>query len=292
MMKFLSLVPPSALLLLAAQLLFAQSASPSNQPATPAVYQAAATPDNQLTYFSLNHLSPDAIEPADADLLKKRHRDLLAEADFYGYAMDTGTWTYEQSVCPFMPDYVMLRYSSKSAKGGESLFTILVPRNGGRILIVPVLHNGATRFRPAPIDARNFQIFSQAVPVELARQNSGASGKWLTLSVCYAEMTGARPQVPNQPALDLHMINAPSPTLHISASGQEHQVRFVDPLSKENYRLWDITYNSDGRIIQVNDDEHPFGSPVVLHPTVPAPKEMPTPAAPPQKQIPDPPHSE
>jgi hypothetical protein len=90
----------------------------------------------------------------------------------------------------------MLQYTNKNTAGNDSSFTALVPRKGGRIWTVPVLNNGASRFRPAPADPRNFEIFSQAVPADLARQNSGPEGKWLTLSVCYAEMTGARPRCP------------------------------------------------------------------------------------------------
>ena len=162
-----------------------------------------------------------------------------------------------------MPDYVMLRYSSKDAAGADSIFTLFVPRNGGRIRVVPVLSHGATRFKPAATDPRNYQLFSQVVPGELAMKNSGPDGKWLSLSVCYAEMTGSRPQVPNEPALDIHMIKAPPPTLRISVTNNEHEVRFVDPISPTEYRLWDIVYNNVGQITSVSNDQHSFGEPVV-----------------------------
>lgn len=295
MKKFLSLVPPSALLLLAAQLLFAQDAVPpvdstAASPASQSTFQSSpvAAPEDKLTFFSLEHRSPDQIEPADAAVLRRRHRAIVSEAEFYGYDMSAGSWKYEQSVCPFMPDYILLRYSRKNDAGAESLFTMMVPRGGGRIWTVPILTNGATRFRPAPVDARNFQVFSQVVPSDMARQNSGPDGKWLTLSVCYAEMTGARPQVPNQPSLDLHMVNAPPPTLRIDVTGRNHEVRFVDPLSQENYRLWEITYGNDGHILSVNDEQHAFVEPTVVHPTLPVPKEMPVPPAPSVNKVPHP----
>ncbi len=262
MIRFPGLAFPAALLLLAAPFLSAQTAPASNQPTaettTPQQTDAVSAPGvEKLQYFMLEHRSPDQLGPSAAELLKARHHHVLTEAEFYGYDLSAGGWSYEQSVCPFMPDYIMLRYSSKDAAGADSIFTLLVPRNGGRIRVVPVLSHGATRFKPAATDPRNYQLFSQVVPGELAMKNSGPDGKWLSLSVCYAEMTGSRPQVPNEPALDIHMIKAPPPTLRISVTNNEHEVRFVDPVSPTEYRLWDIVYNNVGQITSVRATSQP-----------------------------------
>src|SRR5262249_42505271 len=162
--------------------------------------------------------------------------EVFMEAEFFGYDMSAKGWTYEQSVCPLIPDYLMLRYFSKDAADAQSLFIALVPRSGGRVRIVPVLTRGVARLKPAPIDPRNYQLFSQVVPPDLAMKNSGPDGHWLTLSICYAEMTGEQPQVPNEPSLDIHMIKAPAPTLRVAVSGKEHDVRFTEPISLKEYR--------------------------------------------------------
>jgi hypothetical protein len=299
MMRFSSLAPPAALLLVA-PLLFAQDVQPVQpvnqsvaQPATQAVpknieqAETVFSPEEKLQYFALKHRSPDQIEPQDAELLSKRKRDILAEAEFFGYDTSAAGWAYEQSVCTQMPDYILLRYTNATPAGPDSIFTVLVPRHGGRIRIVPVLNHGATRFKPAPTDPRNFELFSQVIPADVAKQNSGPEGKWLALSVCYAEMTGARPTVPNEPSLDLRMIKAPPPTLRISVSAKEHEVRFVEPYSQTDYKLWDITYNEAGRIIGANDDLHSYGEVVVKQVPEPTPKQIPEPPSPPIKQIPD-----
>jgi hypothetical protein len=299
MMRFSSLAPPAALLLVA-PLLFAQDVQPVQpvnqsvaQPATQAVpknieqAETVFSPEEKLQYFALEHRSPDQIEPQDAELLSKRKRDILAEAEFFGYDTSAAGWAYEQSVCTQMPDYILLRYTNATPAGPDSIFTVLVPRHGGRIRIVPVLNHGATRFKPAPTDPRNFELFSQVIPADVAKQNSGPEGKWLALTVCYAEMTGARPQVPNEPSLDLRMIKAPPPTLRISVSAKEHEVRFVEPYSQTDYKLWDITYNEAGRIISANDDLHSYGEVVVKQVPEPTPKQIPEPPSPPIKQIPD-----
>jgi len=298
MIRFSSLASPAALLFLVAPLLFAQDVQPVNQsvaqPATQAVpknleqAETVFSPEEKLQYFTLEHRSPDQIAPEDAELISKRKRDILAEAEFYGYGMSTAAgWTYEQSVCTQMPDFIMLQYTNTTPTGPDSIFTVLVPRHGGRVRIVPVLHHGATRFKPAATDPRNFELFSQVIPADVAKQNSGPEGKWLALSVCYAEMTGARPQVPNEPSLDLRMIKAPPPTLRISVDAKVHEVRFVEPYSQTDYRLWEITYNEVGRITSANDDLHSYGGVVVKQVPEPTPKQVPEPPSPPIKQIPD-----
>ncbi len=287
MIRFSSLAPPAALFFLAATFSIAQSTAPPAQSVSkPEETTASLSTEGTPEYFALEHRSAEQMDPADAELIRKQKRNLLAEAEFYGYDMSAGGWNYEQTVCPLVPDYVMLRYSNKDAAGAESLFTAWVPRNGGRIRIVPVLHHGATRFKPAPIDPRNFQLFSQIVPADTAAKNSGPEGKWLSLSVCYAEMTGARPQVPKDPSQNVHMIKAPPPTLRISVTGKNHEVSFVDPISPTDYRLWDISYNESGQIVSVSDDQHAFGEPVVKTIPEPTPKLMPQPPAPPVQEIP------
>lgn len=292
MMRFSSLGCRAALVVLLTPIAFAQdapSANPSVSEASTQNQQQAdvvEAPRVKSEYFKLEHRSPDQLEPEDAALVKKSKRQILGEAEFYGYNMSAKDWTYEQSVCPFMPDYVMLRYSSKGAAESESLFTVLVPRNGGRVFIVPVLHNGVARLKPAPVDPRNYQVFSQVIPADVAAKNSGPDGKWMQLSLCYAEMTGSGMQVPNEAALDIYMIKAPPPTLRMAVNGKDHDVRFTDPISPTKFRLWDINYNSAGKITDVNNAVHSYGEPVVTTAPEPTPKLIPPPAVPQPKDVP------
>src|ERR1700748_3033757 len=109
MMRFLSLAPSAALLFLAAPLLFAQVAQPATQAVPKNIEQAERvfSPEEKLQYFTLEHRSPDQIAPEDAALISKRKRDILAEAEFYGYGMSAAAgWTYEQSLCTALPDFI------------------------------------------------------------------------------------------------------------------------------------------------------------------------------------------
>src|SRR5579884_573309 len=241
---------------------------------------------DKVEYFSLQHHTPDQMDPADAAVLEKHQKKVFAAAEIYGYDPSPHSWTSEEVVCPFIPDYILMRYSSTNAAGAESIFTALIPRRKGRVRIVPVLNNGAARFKPAPLDPRNFQLFSEVVPPDLAKKNSNQDGQWLTLSACYAEMTGARSEIPKNPSADIHMITVPPPTLRITVGGKEQEASFAEPLSKTGYRLWNITYNDAGRIIAVSDDQHSYGEPVVLHPSEPELKLKPVPPAPQPKPMP------
>lgn len=57
----------------------------------------------QIKYFSLQHLAPDKMDDGDRELVRKRQKDLIAEAQFYGYDLIAGNWTYDQSVCLYCP---------------------------------------------------------------------------------------------------------------------------------------------------------------------------------------------
>ncbi|WP_026443396.1 hypothetical protein [Pseudacidobacterium ailaaui] len=268
MKKRLRLVPVALLFLFSSSWIFAQ--------------QGAQQPE----YFSLQHLSPEQMDPADAALLKKEQRRVQEAAEFYGFDFQMGPWTQEQAVCPLIPDYLLMHYTRKDASGAESVFTALVPRQKGRVRIVPVLDHGVTRFKPAPQDPRNFQLFSEVVPHEVARKNSHEDGQWLLLSVCYAEMTGNSLQVLKNPGVDLRLISAIPPTLRVSVGGDQQQVLFTGPLWNTGYWLWNITYNSDGHIIAASSEQHSYSEPSILHPSEPQGRPIPNLPAPQPRPMP------
>jgi len=210
---------------------------------------------SEIKYFSLEHRAPDAIDSADRDLLHARQKELISEAQFYGYDITAGNWIYDQAICPQLPNTVLLHYLNKFPDGSESLFTVLVPRNAGRVRIVPVLYRNASPFSPAVKNPRNFVIFNSLVPADIARKDAGLEGKWLSLGVCYAEVVGGRPNVPNEPSLDVATIKAPLATFRIDASTNQRQVQFSDRDAAKVFTIWTISLNKNGRVTgAVNED--------------------------------------
>lgn len=279
----MSRVPAIVFCLFIATSLQAQSSSQSQPIPQPMPVPQPPLPTTrfpEVRYFSLEHRAPEQMDAADVELVLRHAGDIRREAEFYGYDLSAGAWSHTQSVCPMMPEHIMLQYVSNAASPSESRFTVLVPRQGGRVKIVPVIKNTAARFLPAPKDPRNFRLFADVVPRDAAKQNSGPEGKWLTQGVCYAELTGGWAEVPSNPQADLHMIKAPQPTIRISADRKEHEVSFIQPISATSYRLWDILYNLEGHIVAASDDVHVFGERVIFHPAEPPVVEKPVPAPP------------
>ena len=233
----------------------------------------------QIKYFSLQHIAPDQFDDSDRELLRKRQKELVAEAQFYGYDLTAGKWTYDQTVCPPLPAILLLHYLEKFPDGTESLFTALIPRDKGRVRIVPVLYRNASPYTPAVKNPRNFELFNSVVPAETAKKDSDPEGKWLSLGVCYAEVVGGRPNVPDQPSLDVATIKAPLATYRFDASTKQRQIQFSDRGAAKVYTIWTISLNDNGRVIgAMNEDYDTYVAHIVQPPLPPATT---VPAAPP-----------
>src|ERR1700758_3303928 len=130
----------------------------------------------QIKYFSLEHRTADLIDGADRELLQVRKKELISEAQFYGYDITTSGWIYDQTICPQLPNTLLLHYLNKFPDGSESLFTAVIPRGTGRVRIVPVLFRNSSPYSPAVKNPRNFAIFNALVPDEIAKKDSGPEG--------------------------------------------------------------------------------------------------------------------
>ncbi len=128
--------------------------------AAPASRPANAQQSNRSHQLLLEHLDPDAMSAADSATVQMRQRELAEAARIYGYNIEEGNWSYEQTLCAPMPETILLHYSQKFSDATESLFTAVVPRASGRIGIVPVLYRNATPFVPAPKNPRNYALFN------------------------------------------------------------------------------------------------------------------------------------
>jgi len=217
---------------------------------------AAGHRPQYVRYFSLEHRSAEQMNPEDRELLQSRSRELSIAAEIFGYDISAGKWTVDQTLCPVFPNTLMVHYLSKSPDGSESLFTALVPRGRGRVRVVPSLHRNAATYLPAAKDPRNYALFNELVPAESAKRDSGPDGKWLILGVCYAEMVGARPNVPDDPGLDIAMVHAPASTFRIDTVAKTRQIQFPDREGSNVYTIWTITLDRAGRITSAVDEDY------------------------------------
>jgi hypothetical protein len=239
----------------------------------------------QIKYFSLEHRTPDQMSDEDRRLVNSRKKELVSEAEFFGYDISVSGWMYEQAICPQLPNTVLLHYLYKFPDDTQSQFTALVPRSAGRVRVVPVLYRNASPYSPAVKNPRNFTTFNSLVPADVAKQDAGPEGNWLTLGVCYAEMVGSRPNVPDEPSLDTATIKAPVATYRYDSTTKQRQVQFSDRDSPKIFKIWTISLNEQGRVTGAdNEDYDTYVARIVQ---APEPKGTITP--PPVREIPEPP---
>lgn len=275
---------------------------------TAQVNPAPSDQPQQIKYFSLEHRAPDAMDSADRELLRARRKELISEAAFYGYDITTGNWIYDQAVCQQLPNTLLLHYLNKFPDGSESLFTALIPRTAGRIRIVPVLYRNAAPYLPAVENPRNFAIFNALVPEDIAKKDAGPQGRWLSLGVCYAEVVGGQPNVPDEPSLDAATIKAPVSTYRFDTVTKQRQVQFPDRDAAKIFKIWTISLNEDGYVTGAMNEDYetyvahivqppaPSGSivqpsppPTTVQPLSPPSKVTPVAPEPPSKITPVPP---
>jgi len=224
----------------------------------------------QIKYFSLQHLTRDEMNSADRELLRARRKELIEEAQFYAYDISAGNWTYDQTICPALPDTLLLHYLEKFPDGSESLFTALIPRREGRVRIVPVLYRNSSPYIPAVKNTRSFELFNSLVPAAIAKKDSNPEGQWLSLGVCYAEVVGGRPNVPDQPSLDAATIKAPVSTYRFDAATRQRQIQFSDRGAAKVYTIWTISLNESGRVIGAVNEDYATYVAHIVQPPVPA----------------------
>lgn len=205
-------------------------------------------------YIPLVHRTAAQMDPADAALLRDRHRELTTEAAFFGYHLDLPGWTLDQVLCPDI-DGVLLHDRRTARNGAESLFAAFIPRDSSRVYVVPVLYHGATPFASAIGSERSLAVFNRAVGAEAAEKalDPSGSGNWLQLAVCYAEFVGAEPWVITAANQEAGLARAPQPLLSVSEVDRLDHVVFADRDAPGRYQVWDVTFSNKGRVVAATE---------------------------------------
>jgi hypothetical protein len=210
------------------------------------------------SYTVLEHHSADAMSPGDVAVIRAKQHEITTEAAMFGYDLSRGRWSYDETECPAIPNALLLHYRTAAAAGGaQSLFTAIVPRGQGRVLVNPVLYHGATPFEAAIGQKRTMSVFNQAVPAEIAKQDVQPEGHWLTLAICYAEIAGSEPRVPEHPELEAPLVKAPIPTIRLSEARGAMEIQFTGREAPTDYTVWNISVNNQGRAVDASSITYP-----------------------------------
>lgn len=216
----------------------------------------------------------------DAGLIQGQRRAIAHEAAFFGYDLSLRGWDARPMACAEIPDYLLLQYRRTSRKGALSIFTALVPRQTGRVYVVPVLYGSATPYRSAVGSERSLAVFNRVVPSSVARKALNPGSAWLHLALCYAEIAGGSGEALTGRSGNGDLAYAPSPTLQLTGPGNTRAVIFAERSHGNHFLVWTVSFDRQGRAVAASETRGGnYASPVVKG-KVPREKEMRQPASP------------
>ncbi len=239
-------------------------------------------------YLMLDHTPSTSLDPGTRALLRTKHHDIAAEAAFFGYNLDAGEWNYDVASCPAMPDQLLLHYRRHYSNGAESLFTAIVPKESGRVWVVPVLYRNATPFRSATGSERSIAVFNRVVPPQLAAKAVQPDGNWLAFALCYADMVYGNANILSRAGTETGLAQAPLPLLRVSEASTARGIVFTDRNAPGTYMVWNLTLNDKGQLLTATAQQLPDYVAKMRNGAEPTEKPVPPGAEPKVKTLPQP----
>jgi hypothetical protein len=158
-------------------------------PAAPAPTPFPAGSETPAAAAPIEFRSPDQMNEKDRLLAADGESSIGEHIAWLGMNLNEGNWTYEQVVCPALPNHIFLKYTRNGGPGDVSVFTAAIPRAGdGRVRIIPIQMRGYSLFSPAPINALTISAFNHI----RAEENPDKAPDWIGTGLCYAALAGYR----------------------------------------------------------------------------------------------------
>ena len=209
--------------------------------------------------FPPGSAAPGVVAPVEyrtADQMTQKDRDLVADAESsigehvgrVGLEFNQGAWSYQQVICPALPNHLFLRFLRNNGTGDVSVFTASIPRGGeGRVRIIPIQLRGYSLFSPAPINALTISAFNHI----RAEESPEKTPDWFGTGLCYAALAGAHPQAAD---LELDAENQKFQTavpaqLEIPVGGGAI-VSFTDVAATPRRMEWSMIFDRKGRLLK------------------------------------------
>ncbi|HUN87083.1 MAG TPA: hypothetical protein VMU48_22080 [Terracidiphilus sp.] len=198
--------------------------------------------------FNIEFRPADQMTEHDRLLLANAESSIAEHAGLNGLAFEQGNWSYDQIVCPALPNHLFLQYTRNNGTGDVSKFTASIPRNGnGRVRIIPILRRGYSLFSPAPISALTVSAFNHIRAEEPDKESSS----WLGNGLCYAALAGAHPRIefPDESLDQERPIPGVTATLEVPTNGGE-TIDFADAAARPRPMEWTMTFTRQGKLIK------------------------------------------
>jgi hypothetical protein len=196
------------------------------------------------------------VEDRAADKMTEKDRELEADAEssigeraqFLGLDFSQGKWSYQELVCPALPNHIFLRFTRDSGAGDVSMFTASIPRGGdGRVRIIPIRMRGYSLFSPAPINALTISAFNHI----RGEENPDKTPDWLGTGLCYAALAGGRAEAANllqEPDSKVFPAAIPAMAQILITGGAT--IQFTDVAAAPKLMQWTMTFDAKGRLLK------------------------------------------
>jgi hypothetical protein len=266
---FIPLAPALALLLCAP--LSAQTIVSINPPPPPEkeihpfvrTMLFAVNPEDPALAGSVTFRSTDQMAERDREEAAGAESSISEHAGFIGIEFNQGKWSYDQVVCPALPNHLFLRFKRNNGTGDVTMFSASVPRGDeGRVRIIPIQLRGYSLFSPAPINA----LTISAVNHIRAEEHPDKAPDWLGTALCYAALAGAHPQpalMPGVPESEKYP-TAPEAFLKVPIAGGA-VLSFADVAATPKPMEWVMTFDPKGKLLKATHTPADLQQVKVLH---------------------------
>jgi hypothetical protein len=219
----------------------------------------------------------DQVSAQDRLLIANAQSSIAESAGYSGLDFEGGgQWSYEQIVCPALPNHIFLRFLRNDGARDVSMFTASIPRDQqGRVRIVPIRNRGYSLWSPAPINALTIAAFNH-IRLEEDPAKTPVSD-WTGTGLCYAALAGGHPRlgvISSNPEKEKYPVDFTASLQVPEQGGGIVSFSDVNPLPDQSQAgrpvEWTMDFNGQGKLLKVTRTSAPlFAGDLYLHPQSP-----------------------
>jgi hypothetical protein len=201
---------------------------------------------------SVEFRAVDRMSEKDRLLAASAESSIAEHAKYADLDFNQGGWSYQQVLCPALPNHIFLRFLRNNGAGDVSMFSASIPRGEeGRVRIIPIQRRGYSLFSPAPINALTISAFNHIRAEENPDQDPAKAPDWLGTGLCYSALAGGHAQaasVSENPAGEKFPV-AGTALLDVGNNGGA-VLSFTDVSASPRPMRWSMTFDRQGRLIK------------------------------------------
>jgi hypothetical protein len=249
---------------------FAQAPTQNLFPGVTAVPIAKSPLVGTPGVISLHRLDQSQMSEADYQVVSNLRAELSKQAALANFDISDPGWHFQQVVCPALPDYVLLSFAHGADESGSSRFGALLTRNNADVRVISTYAHGVLPFQGAWNRTGTFEAFNSVLSEERGNLPMSHAPNWLTIALCYTELSGYPVQVLSTvplpgPTLDLLRLDANRPQMMIRNDGSA-DVQFSDVSRPATTTNWKLHFDRHGQITSASRSQAKQPANIALKP--------------------------